>query len=225
MLRQPLHALVREVERVIVVDRDDEVAVRRQAQLRQGRNAVPFAGPDQHDAVGVRFTHRRQRARREPVPGLAVHAVVRLVEQFEQQLRRTVAVALRDLPPHVHQAHVDDRRVDGGLVRMQRAAGDLRVVVQVEDHVDALGQQRVDDLVHAPREGLVDGRVGRRRRVVAPAHRQAHRGEVRRRLVDERRLDAGTPIAFARRIEHVAQIDAAPERLRRGAGLLRDRGA
>ena len=112
-------------------------------------------------------------------------------------------------------------RGDGSLVRVERVAVELPVVMHVQDDDQSLRQQLVDHAVDSREERRVDRERRFGVRVVAPAYGQPHRLEARRRgLVDEVVGHGEAPRAFGWRLEHVAEVHAAAERGggRRSAG-------
>jgi hypothetical protein len=83
-------------------------------------------------------------------------------------------------------------------------------MVHVDDDVEVVAQGRGDGEVDPLEERFVDAVWRTRRGVARPAHRQAHGVEAR--FLGEREeaiFEAQAPVAFLRRLEHVAEIDAA----------------
>ena len=145
------------------------------------------------------------------------------VVEIEEQSVALPAEAPGDLLPETEKANVQDGVVDRELARVERVAVELVVVVHVEHDVEALGEQLVDNRFDPREERRVDRERRRRRRMVAPAHRQPHRGEACRgrdvdKLVPHGQGAPGHPHAFLGSLQHVAEVHAAAHRRGRGPG-------
>ena len=203
------------------MQRRDQVRVVGHLQQLQVARVVPVRRTDHHDAIRVRPANDGQRSRREHVPRLAVESSVRLVVQLEHEAVAAPLEVRRDLLPQHDEAHVQHRRGDGPLARVERVTVELPVVVHVQHDDESLRQQPVDDGVDAREKRRIDRERCLGARVIAPANRQPHRLESRRRsLVDEVVRHGEAPRAFGGRLEHVAEVHAAAEGCggRRGAG-------
>ena len=206
----PCCALVREIERVVIVERRVDVRIVRQVQGGERIHVGIIAPADDHRALRIALADRRQRrSQRRHEIGIG-QRIVRLVLDLEPQPIGTVREILRHLPPDRRQLF----RVGCGIL-MQ-----LDEIVAVEDHVEIRGQRRVHHLADARHPCRVDREIGLRSGLVRPAHRNAHRPEPRGPDAGEviRAQPDAAPGVLGLRLQMVAHVDARPHRQRIGMG-------
>ena len=174
--------------------------------------------PDDDGAHGIRDAYDGQRLGEQVVPFRCIELVLRLVQEFEEELRvprirgiSLVLIMLRDLFPCCDEAV-------GVFVGMQHQF----VVVMIIENGD---QPRFLRLRHDPIDAAEKVGVDR---VVRPGAnmrrpRDRHANQPEPRLFDDREiilLHVHAPGAFLGRLEHVAEVHAMAEFVTRGQKLL-----
>src|SRR5262249_52858606 len=108
---EPEGALVRELERLVVVEgADNPPVLRRELYLVQPVDGIPMCRADQDYAVWVAVTNGLEQRGKYLLPARIVELVVRLVQQLEHKALGLVPIAQRDLFPEFHQAgKISDR--------------------------------------------------------------------------------------------------------------------
>lgn len=93
----PARALVGEVERLVVVDGDDEVVITGgEAELGEFKHRTPLSGGDEEGAVGGDAAYGLDGVSLEEVEPFACEVVFWLVDQLEPEAVRAVGVAFCD---------------------------------------------------------------------------------------------------------------------------------
>ena len=147
LLVHPGCALMGEVEWVVVVKADDQVAVVRQHELGQAAKRTPLDGVDHDRSRRVVLAHDGERVRDQLVVLLSRQGAVGFVQQLEVQALGMIGIVFGDLLPEADEAIA----MGVGLL------GDAIVVVNIDQReqarVESAGHRPVD-----PREKLgVDG--------------------------------------------------------------------
>lgn len=124
-------------------------------------SAVELDRADHDDPLGIRRSDHSQGVAGQGVPDRTGDVAVRLVEEFEPQVRRPVLVVSRDLLPE---------REEPGCLRTG-IVHDRIVVVHVHNDDRTTRQQGVNDGVDPGEEGAVDGERGRCGGMPGPLHR------------------------------------------------------
>src|SRR5215472_8082063 len=100
---EPEGALVRELERLVVVKRaDNSPVLRRELYLVQPVDGIQICRADQDYAVWVAVTNGLEQRGKCLLPALIVELVVRLVQQLEHKALGLIPIAQRDLFPEFH---------------------------------------------------------------------------------------------------------------------------
>src|SRR5690348_15551745 len=127
LLPRPGRALVREMERVVIMEGNEQVRIGGKAEERQVLEAVPVRRTDHDDAGRVRLADDAENLREQLIPWFAIELVVRLVEQLERDVARRLGEAGCDLLPKCRKLRPAD-------VEILRAGVE---VVLVDDHAKA----------------------------------------------------------------------------------------
>src|SRR5215813_7424746 len=200
---EPEGALVRELERLVVVKRaDNSPVLRRELYLVQPVDGIQICRADQDYAVWVAVTNGLEQRGKYLLPALIVELVVRLVQQLEHKALGLIPIAQRDLFPEFHQTGKISDRI---LVH-------LFVVMHVDDGGQIPRQRLPNGPIDALEEARFDvvgsGSAGMRR----PADRNAHGTEPR--LLYQAKivgLERDTPGSLMWSVQGIPEIDASAE--------------
>ena len=189
------------------MDRGHDVGVVGKRQRRELRRIGPEDRVDDQQAPRVGRPDRPDRGEHDVIPG-RVELAARFVEELERDRVRATLVAGRNLRPEGGEAIPLPGDVGGEIV----------IGVHVHNDGEIRRRRLVQDCVDPAEERGVDRVRGRRRGMAAEADR--YPDVVEAPPCDEREipgLNHAAPIAFVRRFQPIAEVDALLE-VRRRAG-------
>src|SRR5262245_10373552 len=213
---EPEGALVRELERLVVVKRADNPPIlRRELYLVQPIDGIPMCWADQDYSVWVAVTNGLGQRVKSLLPALIIELVVRLVQELEHKTLGLIAIAQRDLFPEFHQT---GKILDRILVH-------LYVVMDVDDG-GQIPRQRLPngpiDALEEPRFDVVgSGGAGMRRPAGGNAYRIEPRLPYQAKIVG---LERDTPGSLMWCVQGIPEINASAEQaiIPKGVVVLRD---
>ncbi len=204
---RPRRPLMREIERFVVVNGDDQVViVVRESQLGKLGDAVPFAGPENDRPFLVDRADPPDRLGEDGVDDLGRGGVLGLVEELECQPFGGLGVMGRELTP--------DRQELRGLAF--GVAREIVEVVDVDHDAQPLPQAGLHERIGTGVDLGTDPVLGTGSGVMMPSDRDP--GVVEALVADVPQIFGSivyAPVLAGRRFESIAQVGTAKEPTRR----------
>lgn len=195
---------MREVKRLVVVHRCEEMVIRREFEMAQTPDGAGLGAANHHEPVGIDVADTSEHRRQQRIPLARGHRRVRLVEQLERKRAGGSGETLGDLPPYRDQLIHRTLRiaVNGVGVVHREHDGQVPSPCLAEDRFN-----RVED---AAVETVGIAGLG----IAPPTHWQPHRGEASSSDVVEV-LGAHPPAARGvAAVEDASQVHSTARRIR-----------